>query len=75
MSLDKQIKNLNMSLGAYASDGGHLMDENSFLRNKRMNRGGQYSNAHEVFGVQGRKLPFPNKWNKYYPYKEAALEQ
>lgn len=40
-----------------------------------MNRGGQYSNAHDVFGVQGKKLPFPNKWNKYYPYKETGVEQ
>jgi arginine decarboxylase-like protein len=25
--------------------------------------------------VQGRKLPFPNKWSKYYPYKESTMEQ
>lgn len=74
MTLDKQIKNLNISLGAYASDGGHLMDENSFLRKKRMNRAGGYSNPSDIFGVQGRKMPFPNKWNKYYPYKESNME-
>ena len=52
LNLDKQIKNLNISLGAYASDGGHLMDENSFLRKKRLNRaGGNYSNAQDIFGV------------------------
>jgi hypothetical protein len=20
-------------------------------------------------------MPFPNKWNKYYPYKEATIDQ
>jgi hypothetical protein len=60
MSLDKQIRNLNQSLGAYASDGGgagmyhsHLMDENSFLKKKRMNNKNGYL---DTFGIQGRKM-------------------